>query len=41
MGGLLFGIGLLMLLGRQRQLRRGFFELWQRLRQPPAPASPQ
>ena len=38
-GSLLFGLGLLLLLSRRRQLQRGFFERWQRLRKPPAPAA--
>jgi len=39
LGSLLFGVGLLLLLGQRRQLRRGFFDLWQRLRHPAGPAS--
>lgn len=38
-GSLLFGVGFLLLLARRRPLRRGFYELWQKLRQPP-PAPP-
>lgn len=35
-GSALFALGLLLLLGRRRQLRRGFLDLWHRLQRPAA-----